>query len=270
MVGPLKAGRPRGHSLLEAILASFLLVFAFFLVSRLFHTGLQYSRRVDERIAGVQFAEKRMAEIRRWAKGTVDWSSPPSTATDPQFPGYTASLSLRDETLFSPSTQLELAYPEDDRRAMRSIAKRAIVTISKPGLPPYVLSAVITRGDRGWPTTADVRISPSSATLDGPDEEVILTVEVYDEDGNEDKNLFFHWEIEPDFSRPNQTTAEVRLLTRDGRKAVVRNRTRRRSGVWVATNGSCQAVAFVRYKGNHRRGSTEDQAVCKLTLVAPP
>lgn len=256
----------RGYSLIEAILASFLLVFTFFLVSRLFNTGLQYSRKVEQRISAVQLAEKRMSEIRAWAKGTDNWSGPPSSETDPDYPEYKVAVQLVDTPLYSPSTRLEEAYPADNRRIMPTITRKAVVTVTKDDIPAFTLAAMVTKGDPGWPADADIRLAPNSpATLTGPDQELELTATAFDENGKEVKDLFFHWEVEPDFSFGNPTTAEIRLKTRDGRRAIVRNRIRRRAGTWVPTNGNCQVVAFARYKGRFRRGYDR----VKITMVAP-
>jgi hypothetical protein len=247
----------RGYSLIEAILASFLLLFTFFLVSSLFNTGLQYSRKVEQRMVAVQFAEKRLAEVRQWAKETDNWSPPGSVTdpADPDFPGYAVQLNLVTEVLYSPCTRLEEAFP-DDTREMPTIAKKAVVTVSKQGIPDYVMAAVVTRGDSAWPATADIRLSPSTpATLTGSTQELELTARAFDTDGNEVKDIFFHWEVEPDFTGGNPTTAEVRLKTRDGRKAVVRNRVRRRNGAWLPTSGDCLVVAYARYQGHYRKGA---------------
>lgn len=262
---PRVAQRTRGYSLIEAILASFLLLFTFFLVSSLFNTGLQYSRKVEQRMAAVQFAEKRMAEVRLWAKGTDDWSGPPNSPTDPQFTDFTVTTQLVTEALYSPCTRLEEAYPPDDMRAMPTMAKKVVLTVSKPGIPDFTMAGVVTKGDAPWPATADIRLSPSTPTTLGPSDELLLTATAYDSAGNEVKDLFFHWEVEPDFTGGNPTTAEIRLKTRDGRQAIVRNRIRRRAGTWLPTNGDCLVVAFARYKGQYRRGNDN----VKIKMVNP-
>ena len=83
--------RARGYSLIESIIASFLLVSAFFLVSRLFHAGLQYSSKVESRVVAVQVAEQRMAELRQWAKNTHNWTGFP-TAQNSRYPAYRITI----------------------------------------------------------------------------------------------------------------------------------------------------------------------------------
>lgn len=263
---PVPASRS-GYSLIEAILACFLLVFTFFLVSRLFHGGFQLARQVDARMTAVRLAEKRMDIIRRWAKTTKDWSGPPSSVTslsDASFPGYRVDVTLRDMTVLSPCRELEQAYDIANRRNLPTVAKQALIKISKPGTKDFTLSALVTKGEADWGDTADLRISPSTATITGSAQEVEFRVNAYDEDGDEDRDVLFHWEVEPNFSTGNPSTAEVRLKTRDGRRVIMRNRVRRRSGLWIAQNGACVLVAYARYRGSYRRGTTG-----VITLVAP-
>lgn len=272
-MGPLsRPGVPlrRGYSLIEAILASFLMVFVFFLVSRLFHSGFQLASQVESRIAAVRFAEKRMMAVRRWAKTTINWTSPPAeltTPNDPEFPGFTVSVQGLDtaaETL-SPCLELEAGFPTTNRRNLPTVARLVTVRVSRPGTPGFALTSKVTRMESNWGLTADIRISPSTATIAGPDQEVEFTVQAFDEAGNPDPDIFFHWEVEPEFGLGNPATTEIRNKTRDGRTVIVRNRVRRRSGLWVPQNGFCRLVAYARYRGHIRRG---DSGV--ITLLEDP
>lgn len=246
MVGPLK---PKGYTLIEAIIASFVLVAAFFMVSTLFQAGLRYTTRVEKRVVATQLAENRLGALREWARTQNDWSGFPS-GNDPDFPGYSISVSLQDQPLFAPGSELELAHPAQPRR-MSNTAKQAIIEVRWDSTGRYVLSTLLTDRFRGWRVSNPIVVSGSVPPIVNPTNPVTFTAVGYDADGREIKDLFFDWYVEPVF--PNATKGTIEP-TRDGRSATFTNELQKPNGVKVATSGTCRVAARARYGGQERWG----------------
>lgn len=257
--------RPRGYSLLEAILASFLLVSAFFLVSRLFHTGLQYSTKVHTRMTAVRVAEQRMAEIRRWAKDTYDWSGYPA-GQNPDFPAYTITVTRQNETLFCPSTELEAGFATDKRRELDQVARRFNVEVRWGQSGRYMLSGLVTKGTTRWrdsvPGDRSLDEIVVSGTFPSPvrGESVILTAAGYDEDDNLIPGLFFHWSVEPVYDGGRPGVGRIVMENRDGSRVTFTNEIRRRdiaNQPWTRGDGRCRVVCYAMYDGVLRACETE-------------
>lgn len=262
--------RTRGYSLLEAVLASFLLVCTFFMVSRLFHTGLQYATKVENRMEAVQVAEQRMAELRRWAKTTRTWTGFPNGPVD-GYERYEVSVTLVNETLYCPSTELEKAFPSDNRRELSRVAKRANVlvrwgTAGWGFRGRHLLTALITKGCPEWrESVADDRHADEiviSGTFPNPvrDQEVILTAKGYDENDDEIPGLFFHWSVEPVFDGNHPGVGRIQLINRDGSKVKFTNEIRRRDILnqpWTQGDGRCRVVCYALYNGEERACRSE-------------
>ncbi|MEW6282179.1 MAG: hypothetical protein AB1758_26470 [Candidatus Eremiobacterota bacterium] len=138
----------RALSLVETILASFLLIAGFALMTSLFHAAMRYSVRIDSLQLAVLLAEKRMEEIRAWSwqvhsAGTAfsNWSAVPANPTDPDFPGYTLAVATTPHTLYSPCSEFESLYP-GDQRAFDETARLVTVTVRWGGRQHALTSLV--------------------------------------------------------------------------------------------------------------------------------
>lgn len=241
--------RSRGYSLIEAILASFLLVFTFFMVSSLFNTGLQYSAKVDGRMTAVRIAQKRLSEIRRWAKDSPNWVGCP-VGQDPLYPAYTVTVELRDFSLFGPSSELESIYP-GNQRALRTVSKQAVITVTSSRSAPFTLTGIVTRAE--GPEPVAIAISGNFATVT-PASPATLTATATDASGQPITDVFFHWAVEPFGTDPSSATIE--FIRRDGSQVRLRNQVPGRNGVPVPRSGNCKAQAYVRYNGRIWPGET--------------
>lgn len=257
--------RVKGYSLVEAILACFLLVSAFFVVAKLFHTGLQYGSKVEQRMTAVYLAEKRMAEVREWGKDQTDWTGWPN-GTDPDYPGYPINVRVQNRPVRSPCNSLEQQHPGDMRR-LGGAAKRVLVEVNYGTSGVYRLAAVITDGSRGlrgpqkatdpWRNAyyaIDITGAIPDPVRDGVD--VNLTATLYDRDGNEIPDIFFHWSVEPVYDISNPTMGVVRLLQRDGHRAVFRNNLKKPDGDFVPTRGQVKVICHALYFGDVAYGET--------------
>lgn len=264
----MESVRARGYSLIETIIASFVLVAAFFVVSRLFHTGLQYASKMESRVEAVQIAEQRMAELRRWAKEAHTWNGFPNAETNPNYPRYLIATSLEERSLFAPSTELERAWPDDNRREMTNVARLATVVVKWGGRGRYSMTALITRGTPSWRDSVpenrardEIVIEGSIPASVGPNQEVRLTAVGYDENDRKIPGLFFHWSVEPVYGGGNPGIGRVQLVRRDGTEVIFTNQVRRRDLMnqpWTPSNGQCRVTCYAVYNGVQRICETEE------------
>ncbi len=260
--------RARGYSLIETIIASFVLVATFFVVSRVFHTGLRYAGMMESRVEAVQVAEQRMAELRRWAKQSNSWDNPPGEERNPRYPGYLIRVELDRVVLYAPSTELERAWPESNRRAMNRVARRATVTVTWGERGRYVATALITRGNPRWRDSVaenrrrdEIVINGTIPPTVGPGDEVRLSAVGYDENNNEIPGLFFHWSVEPVYGGGNPAIGRIELVRRDGTEVVFTNQMRRRDLLnqpWTPNSGLCRITCYALYNGVQRTCETEE------------
>jgi hypothetical protein len=254
----------RGYTLVEAILASFLLVGTFTMVSRLFQKGLQYSGVVENRLLAVRLADERMAEVRRWAKTTRNWQGFPN-GPNPAYPAFDISVDVSEEyALYSPSKELEKAYPSSDRREMNRLARKAKVRVRWGLSSSYLLTAIVHRAPKAWRRTDPLVVAGGSAGPITENDSVRFTVEGYDEDGQLIPNLFYHWSVVPNYLNDKPANGRIILVSRDGRAVDFKNKLRQRDGSEISMTGHCRVVVYARYNGILAEGQSD-----VLQLVAP-
>lgn len=250
----------RGYTLIEAIIASFLLVAAFLLVSRLFHAGLQYTSRVEKRALAAHLADKRMQEVRAWSKRHESWVGLP-TGNDPAHPNFTIQVSLDPLELQSPSRQLELAHPAGDRRSMASAARQVTVEVTWDS-ERLRLTSLLADRFRGWRSANPIVVSGSIPPQVGPGDTVEFSARGFDAAGRAIEDLFFSWYVEPR-QFPNAAVGTVEA-SRDGRTAEFRNQIQLLNGTVASRNGVCRVAVRAVYGGQERWGYSPD-----MQLVSP-
>lgn len=135
-----KSDRASGFSLVEAILASFLLLTAVALAVFVFDNSLQAEAGNEKRVTASLVAECALAQMRQEANtnlAAVKSTYNNATRTVPEYPDFTITSKVRSETLAVPCTVLEenqydktAVYPAPEGRFMNDSALRAELTIS--------------------------------------------------------------------------------------------------------------------------------------------
>ena len=252
-----------GFTLIEAILATFLLVGTFYMVSHLFQTGLQYSVKVENRLVAVYLAEKRMAELQEWDK--AGWTVPAAlSGRDATMPTYDITVSLSDHNLLAPSTHLEAAFP-GNQRVIDGRVRYATVTVRWGQGGEYQLTGMLRQPDIGWRATNPVVVTATSSPPPGglgPSGSANFSAQGFDSAGQPISGLMLHWSVEPVFA-VGPGVGSVRLLSRDGRNAALENRVKTRAG-WVSTSGQCRVVATAKYKGIEMSGRSDVITLVKI------
>lgn len=234
--------KPRALSLTETIIASFLLIAGFLLMSTLFHSALQYGARVDSLQTAVLLAEKRMEEIRAWSFAThgaggtsfTNWSGVPSAGTDPDYPGYAITVGSNAHTLDSPCSEFESLYGGNERSFTRT-CRLVTVTVAW-GARQHQLTSLVTA-----PATPlnSITVSPSVAQGVARDSSINLTATGNGPSGVVD-DLKFQWYI-----ADGGTGTFIPPFRRDGTQTTFQNRVELDGVVGYGT-GTCRAIARAR------------------------
>ena len=219
---------------------------AFIILVRLFHAGMQYFNWVERRTIATYVAERRIAELRRWAKTQTNWSGPP-TGADPNEPDFKVNVALTDLILASPSTESEKNFAQQRRLDNQSV-KQAKVTVAWDR-GQVDLYTILIDPFRGWRDANPIQLSgaiPSSLNGGGS---FTVTATGYDSAGRPIRDLFFNWYAEPVF--PNGARATINA-TRDGRSATFWNLAQYANGAMQSSNGNCRIAVRAVYRGQER------------------
>ncbi len=201
--------RLSGNSLLETIIALFLLTSAAIVVVALYHTALQRTTRVQQGATARVLAESALAQTRLEAKlpfSSFDPIALSKTYTSPEHPDFQVTVRATRANLPNPCADI------------------------LPGLPPQdqQLDEVIVTGPSG-PIAG-------SATAN-------YTVQARDTNGQVIKDLVFIWWVEPGTGNaliaPNKVT----------QSAMLTNLTRGFDGVTFVQPGTCRVAVMARYLG---------------------
>jgi hypothetical protein len=243
----------RGYTLTEAVIASFVLVTALLIASRLFHASLQYSAWVESKAVATYLAENRMAELRRWARTQTDWAGPP-TGPAAGFSKYSINVLVEDHQVASPSIELEQEYAlVGDQRLVIDSVKQATVEVRWDDNKISLVS-LLREPTADWKPINPIVISGAIPSKVTSTTVVLLEARGYDDNGEEIDDLFFTWSVEPVF--PGAATGTV-TPARDGRSAEFRNQLNTGAGP-IASTGRCRVVATAVYAGEERQGFSAD------------
>lgn len=166
--------RSAGLTLAETIIAIFILIAGFVVMSRLFHTALQYQASIDSQQIAVLLAERKLEEVRAWSKTThvplgttpfTNWSGCPGSSgptPDPDFPAYSVSVTTTAQDIYSPCSLFELEYvTAGDRKCLASSTRRIQVDVTWK-TRTYTLMSLVS-APSGQPATNAVLVTPNAA-----------------------------------------------------------------------------------------------------------
>lgn len=166
----------RGLTLAEAVVAVFVLLSSFLVMSRLFMTGVRYQTLIETQQNAIFLAEAQIEAIRGWsaqqhqpvgATPFSDWSSCPGSPgpiTNPAFPGYSIAVNSTVHELYSPCSLWELQYPDPlERRRLAQSTRRVRVTVNWSNQQFFLESLVATPVAR-LTTAVSAQVSPSVST----------------------------------------------------------------------------------------------------------
>ena len=212
----------RGLSLMETVIAIFVITFAVLIMAALFRSALEGAKRTRKIATANVLANKRMQAIVYWAgegDNFSDWTPiDGASAQDAQFPDFAVRSDIEAQVVYSPCSETETRYPLDDRRAILVSTKKVRVRVtwsptSDPrnkvdltsiiSAPPRTLKAVGMQG-------AINPIAPDAS----------LTLGAYAQDTSHQRlnDLFYEWRLSP------MTGYGQIVPSRDGRRLVLKHR----------------------------------------------
>ena len=212
-------------------MAIFILSFCLLSVVQLLHSGIDIDGRAERYRVSVFLARKHLGNLRTWARTPTNffgsWAAQNVTFDDPEFPGYQVRVSVANQTVASPCTQLEAAFTPpldvtDRRRLLSQCYYKAAVNVS---WSPGEASSTIEIGSIiGAPT----QIVKSVVTSPGPPGQLGLdgcfnfTATAFDAGGTAIPDVFFNWSQTPTTSK-SSVGSFTNNGTRDGRQAQLQN-----------------------------------------------
>ena len=248
----------RANSLLETIMALFLLAAATLLIVSLFHTALQRSRWSEQQSAAQHIAERTISEIRGWsaqggftaAQDLGSWDG--RTYQDSTLPEFGISIRAKMAALASPCESLETFFPSSQRRRMDLSAAKVQVKVSwsgsRPGASQVTLVSFVSESPRQLQTvTVTGNTGPLSAGTPST-----FQATAYDSSNRAIQDIAFVWWVEA------QTGTGQITPSHNGSQAVFVNQARRSDGTPFQSGGICRIAAMATYDGQEVIGYSGD------------
>ncbi len=255
--------RARGQTLLEAVIASFILVFVFLVVIQLFHGGLRYSRQAESQQMAELLLDRQMERLKAWSETPAAsgynfdrlkslYDGDVSTLED--YPEYRIQLKVRDHPLYSLCSALETDLESKGLLARKvsqgaRVVDATILWGQQKAQLTALFSAPVGKLNNSQPP---LRIQPASLTSSLPqDGSATFQVTATDEWGRPLPDLFFAWDLMP---LSGDATLEV---SRDGRQATLSHYILKADNSRFYRSGSVMLKVSVRLKGVWRSATTE-------------
>lgn len=246
--------RASGLSLLETLIAIFVMLSAFTVVGALFMRSTQSLVQVEEKVLAVAFGETMLDDIRTWAKDPTnfagDWSSWNGSQL-PTYPGFRADIRFRDQEVFTPCPTLESDKPAAEQQRVSNSLRQLDLQVRSKGRLIYTLSTLIPEP----PREADLVVVtiPGGSTTLAKDGTVEIHAALLDTDGNVIPDVPFQWAVIP--GSGNGTIARLKT---DRARAEFTHVYRRIDGRVVHVAGKCVVQAEARYRGRKYSGRSEE------------
>jgi hypothetical protein len=241
------------------MISLFLLLGAFTFLVVMYKQSFSYLQRAEREARASLFAENTLSEVREWAADPVHFSdtnwAPWASVTRPEFPDFEARVRKRLLPQTTPSLALEAPWPAAQQaRLSESLAQIELSVLWRGQVINQVVSSISEPERQVAPTpavvVAVVGVLPSPLPKDG---EVELQAQLLDTGGDEIADVNFLWAVEP-----GTGNASIVNLSRDGRRATLRNVYIARSGAVYYAGGICQVSALAKYRGLEYEGLSPD------------
>ena len=218
----LRGARRRGLSLVETLIALFIITFAVLEMAALFHSALEGSKRAAKISLASTIASRRMSEILYWADDSghfANWVSiDGAQGPDSQFPDFLVRSDSEFVTQYSPCSLTELRFPVGQQRVLSSSLRKVRVRVTWGPFGPRDRTDLISMVGAPAPALAQVALNGSIPVPVRPlGKTVPLTARGLDPDGTTIPDLFFSWNLSP-----GSGNAEL-VNGRDGQSTQLKN-----------------------------------------------
>lgn len=245
-------------SLLETVIALFLLLGAFTFLAQMYRQSFTYLKQTQREAEANLFAGNVLNELRGWARTPANYQDPLWTSwasvTNSLFPDFEARVKKSARPTLVPcwSIEQQVINPAD-RVLMSSALVRAQVEVLWRGQLLHTLDTTIAEPERLVRVVNPVVVTAQTA-VPSPlprDQEVEFVAQLVDGSGQPINDVEFSWSVEA-----GTGNATFSNQSRDTRSATLKNAYLTRGGVTYYTGGSCRVQAKARYFGIEYVGQT--------------
>lgn len=196
--------RGRGLSLVETLIAFFLLSCGVLLITQLFLYSLRYTRQVEARARGLLAGERAWQRLRNWASevsgGQLNFSGNWAaysgvTETDPDDADFQLHYEVADEILMSPCREFESLIPADQQGLMARSAKRVSIDVRWRG-GSLLLAGLVEEPPRQWRATNPLVVSGTPPDPVDASNPANFTVTAFDSNDAAIEDLEFRWYVD--------------------------------------------------------------------------
>lgn len=242
----------KGSSLVETIIASFILLTAMVLTVHLINSGFRTEADNKLKVISLNAIENVISQIRQDVR--ADFLSGPDALNGRTWPSPISGVQLQSSVqwrdLVVPCTELESQYPESlplpdlaQKRLSRSVWE-VTVTATHVSNGDVVASITTLLTDVHY---EGFRLDILARTgLNAPENgELEFRAVATSQRGDPLDDLILTWYIEP-----INSFGSIQRLSRDGSECIYKNSYLDYGNRWTSTTGLCRIVARAEYKGN--------------------
>lgn len=251
MPSPNSGGR--GFTLVEAIIAAFLLLTSLLVVAALVDSTLRTQRKTEQYLMASMVASNELDKLRSYANrfGMRELDGFDGQTFDSQSDlAFRVKLGVTRHQLLLPNSSLESMVDPAERKVFEDSARRVVVTVSWSPDPDDSVKLVSLIGD--WrPADFEVVVTPEAgagADLElAPDETLRLGAT-----SGEIPDIVFTW-----YTEPLEGLGSILEVDRDGRKASYVNHYRTPANKFDYYPGKCRVVVRAQYRNVVKTGTLE-------------
>ncbi|MFN8610025.1 MAG: hypothetical protein U0931_20960 [Vulcanimicrobiota bacterium] len=240
----------RGVTLVESVIACFLLGSSLMLIVNLIGVSVRQAGRIEQRTLAALIARERLTRLQTLAQDPNAWDSlaaQTGRSQDPAHPDFEVAVAVYPCHTYSPCYQWSAWLPPDQQKPLNQTLKTLEVEVFARGQSQLRLVSRVSEPGRGW-HPQPLRVS------EGPHDDplafqggVDFSVEARDALDRPIPDLSYRWYVVP--LNGNGTITQ----SGDGRQARFINRIRTPAGGFVATGGTVGIEVSARYQGVERR-----------------
>lgn len=257
----------QGQTLLETIIACFLLLACFLVIISLFHSGLRYTSQIENQQLAAMLAERYVEQMRAWSEspaGNVyNYDNLASiysnqTVASPDYPGFSITTNVTAHYLYSSCSAFEqdsAALGQQARRLNNSAKNIDVGVIWDGGRRRFAVSTLFSRPASTFSTTQAVKVDFTTAPALplAQDATCSLKATGYDVNNQPIDDLFFTWSVYSDSSSGGSGTVEA---ARDGRTALFTHLVYSADGTKQHVTGGVYMQATAKYHGKTVSGQS--------------
>lgn len=145
-----------GVSLVEALVAAFMLLGGFVVTARLLHAGLRYSNHISSHLEAVRLGQRRLGEVRAWSRSNhqpvgstafSSWAGIDGVLTVyPEAPSFRLTTTVPNTPLYSPCSLFEKVYDPVNpglKRDFTGSLRQVVVVVDWGGPLKVTLTTVV-------------------------------------------------------------------------------------------------------------------------------